>query len=122
MDDILKTLIKAAYNAIFNNIDQTLPPGITFNQTSMKSFKVRDANAYLARRAGTNYLQKITCDITDGPDIFLLTFLEQNPFKNSIFGARAKKGAKIMWVIGRNVKTSHEKWLGRMEDGAWYPK
>ena len=49
-----------------------------------------------------------------------LTFLEQNPYKNSVYGQRAKNGAKILWVIAN--MNGVEQWLGRVEDTRWYPK
>lgn len=52
--------------------------------------------------------------------VMRFTFLEQNPYKNSVYGQRAKNGAKIMWAIAQY--DGIEKWLGRVEDAKWYPK
>lgn len=52
--------------------------------------------------------------------VMRFTFLEQNPYKNSMYGQRAKNGAKIMWAIASY--DGKEKWLGRVEDGKWYSK
>lgn len=65
-------------------------------------------------------LKKITVHIDNSP--FRLTFLEQNPNKNSAYGKRAKKGAKILWVIAHSRETKRERWLGRVEDRVWYQK
>ena len=65
-------------------------------------------------------LMKITTFIEASP--FKLIYLEQNPNKGSVYGKRAKNGAKIMWVILNNIKTNKERWLGRVEDGIWHPK
>jgi hypothetical protein len=120
--DIIEKLAKEAYQDMFFTRRPILPSSIVFHKTDMKSFKVIDASASLAQRVGTEYLQKITCNVSNSSDNFLLTFLEQNPFKHSIFGSRARKGSRIMWVIARNIKKSREKWIGRVEDGNWYPK
>ena len=53
---------------------------------------------------------------------FKIVFLEQNPNKQSFYGKKAKQGSKIMWVIAGNIQTGKERWLGRVEDGTWYPK
>lgn len=66
-------------------------------------------------------LKKITAHIENSP--FRLTFLEQNPNKNSAYGRYVREeGAKIMWVIAYNRETKKERWLGRVENRAWYQK
>lgn len=68
-------------------------------------------------------LKMITTNI-DGnePHQYRFTFLEQNPYKQSIYGKKARQGSKIMWIIVFNRLTRKERWLGRVEDGKWYPK
>ena len=45
-----------------------------------------------------------------------LRYVEQNVCTNSQFAAKAREGAKIMWVI--DLRTNH--YLGRVEDGVVY--
>ena len=53
-----------------------------------------------------------------GFDIENWRYIEQNPAKSSKFGLRAKKGAKIMWII----RTTDNFWAGRVEDEILYRK
>jgi len=53
-----------------------------------------------------------------GFDINKWRYIEQNPAKSSEFGLRAKKGAKIMWII----RTTDNFWAGRVEDEILYRK
>ncbi len=46
-------------------------------------------------------------------DVGNLLFIEQNPKKESEWAVRARKGAKILWVID----TKWNKYLVRVEDG-----
>jgi len=46
-------------------------------------------------------------------DINNLLFIEQDPHKKTEWGKRAKKGAKICWIID----TKWNKYLYRIEDG-----
>lgn len=48
----------------------------------------------------------------------LLLFVEQNPNTNSAYAARARQGAKIVWVIRKH----DNEYLGRIEDGQVYRK
>ena len=72
-------------------------------------------------------LKRITMYMTDngldtGNPHYRFTFLEQNPNKQSAYGKRAANGAKIMWVIVKNYANHKERWLGRVENGKWFPK
>jgi len=121
MSSAIETLTKAAYNDIFFNRKEYLP-NLTLTKSVIGSIKVKDRASQLARRAGTRYLQKVTCRVNNEHESFLFTFIEQNPLKNSIYGRRACNGIKILWVILKNLSTKKEKWLGRMENGIWHPK
>jgi len=46
-------------------------------------------------------------------DVGNLLFIEQNPRKTTEWAERARKGAKIMWVID----TKFNRYLARVEDG-----
>ena len=70
----------------------------------------------LLTRVSTSRIKKITTFTGQ----FKLTFLEQNPGKASMFGERARNGHKIMWFVARK-KGGRERWLGRVEDGKWFP-
>ena len=82
-----------------------------------KPLEARDELSYVLK----GILKKITTPVK-GTTPLGLTFLEQNPNKNSIYGQRAQQGAKIMWVIANNRMSRRERWLGRVEDGVWHGK
>lgn len=93
-----------AYGQMFCHKQAELPEGIKFIQSI----------------TATSKLKRITTTIPHQKETILLTFLEQNPYKNSVYGKRAKDGSTIMWVIARY--RGKEKWMGRIEDARWYPK
>jgi hypothetical protein len=96
----LKDMIIKRYNIMFNDQEPNRTDDI--------------------RYVSINNLMKITTYIEASP--FKITCLEQNPNKGSVYGKRARSGTKIMWVILNNTITKKEKWLGRVENGTWYPK
>lgn len=96
----LKAMIIERYNIMFNDQEPDRADDISY--------------------VSSGSLMRITRYIE--ATVFKLVFLEQNPNKQSIYGNRAKQGSKIMWVIAGNVQTHKERWLGRVEDGTWYPK
>lgn len=56
-------------------------------------------------------------------------YLEQNPDKDSLWGYRAREGAKIMWIIQAytTMATTNQLvpcnyWVGRVEDGIVWKK
>lgn len=56
-------------------------------------------------------------------------YLEQNPEKNSLWGYRAREGARIMWIIQAytTLATTNQLvpcnfWVGRVEDGIVWRK
>lgn len=49
-------------------------------------------------------------------DIDNIRFLTQNPDKNNIYGERARKGERIMWVIKLTPGSSEGMYLGRVEE------
>lgn len=96
-------LAQLAFKQMFSQQPVTLPEGIEFDH----SYTMSNLTRIIART------------LINGK-VMRFTFLEQNPYKNSVYGQRAKNGAKIMWAIAQYDGT--EKWLGRVEDGQWYPK
>ena len=102
---MIEELALKAFEQMFNETNKPIPfpKGIEFDLSHTMSDLVR-----------------IILRIKIDEKMMRFTFLEQNPYKNSIYGQRAKNGAKIMWVIASYSGT--EKWLGRMENGQWYPK
>lgn len=82
-----------------------------------KPLEARDELTYVLN----GMLKKITAQIEDST--FRLTFLEQNPNKNSAYGKLVREeGAQIMWIIAYNRETKKERWLGRVENKVWYSK
>jgi hypothetical protein len=100
---MVEQLAQLAFKQMFDNQSVVLPEGIEFDQSYTMS-----------------NLTRIIVRVMLNEKVMRFTFLEQNPYKNSVYGQRAKNGAKIMWVIASYDGT--EKWLGRMEDNQWYPK
>lgn len=100
---MIAQLAQKAFKQMFSNQPAVLPKGIEFDQSYTMS-----------------NLTKIIVRATIDERIMRFTFLEQNPYKNSVYGQRAKAGAQIMWVIVQY--SGAEKWLGRIENGKWYPK
>ena len=97
---MIEQLARLAYSEMFEN---TPAEGIEFNHSYTMSG-----------------LARITLFHTHQGKRIRFMFLEQNPYKNSIYGNRAKEGAKIMWTIVK--RGSIERWLGRMDNGVWYAK
>lgn len=100
---MIAQLAQLAFKQMFDNQPASLPEGIEFDQSYTMS-----------------NLTRIIVRTLINEKVMRFTFLEQNPYKNSVYGQRAKNGAKIMWAIAQYDGT--EKWLGRVENGQWYPK
>lgn len=84
---------------------------INFNLLINLFFKNMFGNKDVTYQGKTFPLRK-----TDGLrryDVGNLLFIEQNPKKESEWALRARKGAKILWVID----TKWNKYLVRVEDG-----
>lgn len=97
----LQNLFIGYYDKMFNN----------------KPLEARDELTYVLN----GMLKKIKKEVTDSKNTsIVLTFLEQNPHKNSAYSKRAKQGTKIMWVIAYNKETKKERWLGRVENRVWH--
>jgi len=99
---MIGTIAKLAFKQMFGQ-PASLPEGPRFKQTYTMS-----------------NLTKITTELPYVSGTIRMTFLEQNPHKGSVYGQRARNGAQIMWVIASF--NNKEKWLGRIENGRWYPK
>lgn len=115
--NIIGKLAIEAYNFMFFTREPNTIQGYAL--TANLNIDVTNVGPNIAKRFGSKYLQKMTFNCTD---IFTLTCLEQNPFKNSTYGLKARAGARIMWIIAKNNATKKEKWIGRVENGTWYPK
>jgi hypothetical protein len=102
---MLELLAQKAFEQMFNETNEPIPypKGVEFDLSHTMSNLVR-----------------IVLRTLINEKVMRFTFLEQNPYKNSVYGQRAKNGAKIMWVIASY--NGAEKWLGRVENGQWYPK
>ena len=98
---MLSKLAQLAYKQMFEN---TPAIGVDFNQMYTASG-----------------LSKLTISDFYKNERIHFTFLEQNPGKPSVYGKRAKNGAKILWVIMKGPNNK-EVWLGRVENGVWYAK
>lgn len=101
---MISRLANLAFKQMFENHPVQTPKGIEFKQSHTAS----------------NLTKIVTCLQHSFGKKIHVTFLEQNPYKDSVYGKRAKNGAQIMWVIASIG--CEEKWLGRMENGSWYPK
>lgn len=97
-------LAQLAFKQMFDNQPVALPEGVDFDISYTMS----------------NLTKIVVRMLLKNKRVFRVTFLEQNPYKSSVYAQRAKKGAQIMWAIAQF--DSKEKWLGRIEDGIWYPK
>lgn len=102
---MIEQLALKAFEQMFDNKQEavSLPNGIEFELSYTRS-----------------NLTRIITRIPHPKGQIRLTFLEQNPYKNSVYGQRAKNGAKILWTIAN--MNGIEKWLGRVEDAKWYSK